>query len=68
MKMSGMRVDPSDPTEVFNFLSDPERFPDLARVRAQEYPIGPDSFFMMGDNSPRSKDSRAWDNGRCQVG
>ncbi len=51
---------PVGPTEVFNFLAEPERFPDLSRVRTQEYPIGPDSFFMMGDNSPRSKDSRAW--------
>jgi signal peptidase I len=51
---------PVGPTEVFNFLADPERFPNLARVTTQEYPIGTDRFFMMGDNSPRSKDSRAW--------
>jgi signal peptidase I len=50
------------PTEVFNFLAQPERYPDLSRVKAQEFAIGPDRFFMMGDNSPRSKDSRAWSN------
>jgi signal peptidase I len=48
------------PTEVFNFLAEPERFPNLGRLRPQEFEIGSDRFFMMGDNSPRSKDSRAW--------
>ena len=51
---------PVGPTEVFNFLADPERFPNLSKIRPREFRIGPDSFFMMGDNSPRSKDSRAW--------
>jgi len=51
---------PRTPTELFDFLSDPSRFASLANVRSQEYEIGPDRFFMMGDNSPRSKDSRGW--------
>jgi signal peptidase I len=29
-----------------------------------DFAIGPDEFFMMGDNSPRSKDSRLWWNTR----
>jgi signal peptidase I len=29
-----------------------------------EFTMGPDEFFMMGDNSPRSKDSRLWWNTR----
>ena len=33
---------------------------NLANVRSHEYTIGPDRFFMMGDNSPCSKDSRGW--------
>ena len=51
---------PRTPTELFDFLSDPTRFPSLANVRSQEYEIGPDRFFMLGDNSPCSKDSRGW--------
>ena len=53
---------PRNPTELFDFLSDPARFPNLARLRSHEYEIGADRFFMLGDNSPRSKDSRGWRN------
>ena len=38
----------------------PPGFASLANVRSHEYTIGPDRFFMMGDNSPCSKDSRGW--------
>jgi signal peptidase I len=51
---------PRSPAELFDFLSDPARFPSLANVRSSEYEIGADRYFMMGDNSPRSKDSRGW--------
>ncbi len=51
---------PRNPTELFDFLSDPSRFPGLGRVSQHEYEVGPDRFFMLGDNSPRSKDSRGW--------
>jgi signal peptidase I len=52
---------PRTPTDLFDFLSDPSRFPSLANVRSpREYEIGPDRYFMLGDNSPRSKDSRGW--------
>jgi signal peptidase I len=48
---------------VYDVLADPERFaaampPD---DRSKTYPIRPDNFLMLGDNSPRSSDSRAWD-------
>jgi signal peptidase I len=51
---------PRTPAELFDFLSDTSRFGRLANVRSSEYPIGPDRYFMLGDNSPRSKDSRGW--------
>jgi signal peptidase I len=54
---------PHSPIELFDFLSDPTRFPSLAKVGSHEYEIGSDRYFMLGDNSPRSKDSRAWDLG-----
>jgi signal peptidase I len=54
---------PRNPTELFDFLSDPSRFANLAKMNTREtldYKIGEDRYFMMGDNSPRSKDSRGW--------
>jgi hypothetical protein len=55
------RRSPKTPVELFDILSDPAQFPSLGRLRSEDYPIGADRFMMMGDNSPRSKDSRGWD-------
>ena len=44
----------------FNLLSDPDRFAELDRRGVRDYPIGPGCYMMLGDNSPWSKDSRAW--------
>jgi signal peptidase I len=52
---------PRTPAELFDFLSDPSRFPTLANAGSSEYEIGPNRYFMLGDNSPRSKDSRGWE-------
>jgi signal peptidase I len=52
---------PRTPVELFDFLSDPAQFANLAKVRSHDYELGEDRFMMMGDNSPRSKDSRGWD-------
>jgi signal peptidase I len=53
---------PRMPVELFDMLSDPSQFPALGSLRwSRPYAIGPDSFLMLGDNSPRSKDSRGWD-------
>ncbi len=41
-------------------LSDPAIFPNLALIKGREYPIAPGRYMMMGDNSPMSKDGRAW--------
>ena len=49
------------PAELFDFLSDPAQFPNLARVGSQEYELGEERFLMLGDNSPCSRDSRGWD-------
>jgi signal peptidase I len=52
---------PRNPVKLFEFLSDPTRFASLSRVEAREYKLGEDRYMMLGDNSPRSKDSRGWD-------
>jgi signal peptidase I len=51
---------PRTPVEVFDFLADPTRLANLGKVGSREFELGPDRFFMLGDNSPRSKDSRGW--------
>ncbi len=51
---------PDTATELFDFLSDPARFSSSAHPLSREFQVGADRFFMMGDNSPRSSDSRAW--------
>lgn len=46
---------------MFDFLADPARFAALKDISTREtYEIQPDHYMMMGDNSPRSSDSRAW--------
>lgn len=44
-----------------DLLSDPKRFGDLLPREPKVYSISKDRFMMMGDNSPRSSDGRAWD-------
>jgi signal peptidase I len=43
-------------------LSDPAHFPLLEEIRWRDFDIQPRHFMMLGDNSPRSADSRAWRN------
>ena len=46
---------------MFDFLSDPAQFAALGELTPRNpYVIRPDHFMMMGDNSPRSWDSRKW--------
>ncbi len=51
---------PRNAVELFDFLSDPSRFAGLGRLEHHDYEVNQDRFFMLGDNSPRSKDSRGW--------
>jgi signal peptidase I len=51
---------PQTATELFDFLSDSSRFSGFGQLRSRDFEVAEDRFFMMGDNSPRSSDSRAW--------
>ena len=51
---------PRNPTAMFNWLADPSRFPAIAHVPSTEYPIADAHYMMLGDNSPMSRDGRAW--------
>jgi len=42
------------------FFSDPSRWGILGRTNNVTVELGPDRFFMLGDNSAKSKDSRLW--------
>jgi signal peptidase I len=46
---------------VTGFLSKPTTWPEVfAGLRTVEFPLDSDEFLMLGDNSPRSADSRLW--------
>lgn len=51
---------PRTPVELIDALADPRRFPAIGSVGYTDYPIQAEAYMMMGDNSPRSSDSRAW--------
>ena len=48
------------PRALFDLLADPDRFAQLGPSPAQEYSLGPGRYLMLGDNSPWSRDGRAW--------
>lgn len=49
------------PDDVARFLSDPGRWRAFEARRSADFALGGDQFLMLGDNSPRSKDSRLWE-------
>jgi signal peptidase I len=50
----------TDSTAFFELLSDPTRFAELEHHPARDYVLGPARYLMLGDNSPWSRDARAW--------
>lgn len=51
---------PWDSASLFEMLSEPQEFQGLDPGEARDFPIRPGHYFFMGDNSPWSKDARAW--------
>jgi signal peptidase I len=49
-----------DAAAFFELLSDPGSFARLVPREARDYPIAPGHYLMLGDNSPWSRDARAW--------
>ena len=60
------RLKNARPEDIIKFMSSPERWASMkthgsnAR-RSFEFPLKADQFFVLGDNSPASKDARLWD-------
>ena len=50
----------TDSTAFFELLSDPARFAELEHHEPRDYVLGPGRYLMLGDNSPWSRDARAW--------
>jgi signal peptidase I len=48
-------------SDVLERLADPSTFESWAELKPKDYPIRPGHYMMMGDNSPRSKDGRGWE-------
>ena len=51
---------PRNPVELAEMLADPARVAAFSPLSYSDYPVSDNGYLMLGDNSPRSKDSRAW--------
>jgi signal peptidase I len=49
-----------DSSALFELLSDPTQFPGLAHRPPHDYRVEAGRYLMLGDNSPWSRDGRAW--------
>ena len=45
----------------YRVLSDPARWDVFDNMQVVDFPLQADQFFALGDNSPKSKDSRLWE-------
>jgi signal peptidase I len=54
------------PDDVAAFLSDPARWEPFRNMATAEFALGPGQFFVLGDNSSHSKDSRLWEQERIE--
>ncbi len=49
-----------DSSALFDLLADPTQFARLAYRPPHDYRVNPGRYLMLGDNSPWSRDARAW--------
>ncbi len=52
---------PATPERVAQFLSSPQEWDAFLYLRQVEFQLDNDQFLVLGDNSPRSRDSRLWE-------
>lgn len=52
---------PTDPVAFFDWMADPSRFLAFGKLTGSDFEIGPGHYMMLGDNSPWSRDGRAWE-------
>lgn len=50
----------SNPRAFFDLLADPARYAAMGPPPSRDYPLGEGRYLMLGDNSPWSRDGRAW--------
>ena len=55
------------PGGVAAFYSDPGQWHKLADLKTARFEMKKDQFFMLGDNSPESKDGRLWESDQAGV-
>jgi signal peptidase I len=55
------------PERIAEFFSSPGEWGVFSQRRRVEFQLGQDEFFMLGDNSAESKDSRLWDGSQFYV-
>jgi signal peptidase I len=48
--------------------SEPDLWDEFLRRRHEDFRLGPDQYFVMGDNSPESSDARLWEQWPSQTG
>ncbi len=60
------RYECDNESELRSLLHDPQAWWEVYRsgMNVAEFQLGDDEYLMLGDNSPRSKDSRLWTNSR----
>ena len=51
---------PRNCEDLFDWLADPSKFGVVSLLQPRDYPIAAGHYMMLGDNSPWSRDGRAW--------
>ncbi|MFO0951795.1 MAG: S26 family signal peptidase [Isosphaeraceae bacterium] len=52
---------PTEPVAFHDWMSDPSRFSSFSKLGPRDFPVAPGRYLMLGDNSPWSRDGRAWE-------